>query len=114
MKILKFNENEQNIFIYYKLYGGQYATIDNIFKDLNKFDKLKIKYDIFLITNDGDRVGIFSRVPGNLPTLNIPSGYALSNIYDTIDKIELLKKDNEKLVTKEDLRITIDTNKFNI
>jgi len=111
MKILKFNDTVENIFIYNKLYGEKYNSIDDIIKDLNKFDNLKIKYDI-LITNNSFIVGIFARIPGNLMGLYIPNGYNLSQVYDTERKVKDIK--DGRFLTKEELKIEIQAQKFNI
>lgn len=112
MKVLKFNENEENIYIYYKIYGDGKFPVGDIFKDLNKFDKNKIKYDIFLTKNEG--FGVFAQVHGNLPLFNIPTNYAESSLYDSVSKIEAAKENNKNWITKEELEIYLNANKFNI
>ena len=114
MKIKRFNENEDNIYIYYKLYGENYRNIENIFKDLRKFDKNKVKYDIYTTTNNSI-IGVFAYIPGNLSLGNIPIDYNMSIVYDNISDYKKMKINNNKnIIQKEDILPLIQANKFNI
>ena len=108
MKIKRFNENEDNIYIYYKLYGENYRNIENIFKDLRKFDKNKVKYDIYT-NNNKNIIKIFAHIPGNFSFGNIPIDY---NMY--ISDYKKMKINNKNIIQKEDILPLIQANKFNI
>ena len=115
MKVKRFNENKDRIHIYYKIYGGKYFPIDDIFKDLEQFDSHDVKYNILSINKKVRYIGVYAQLPGNFNLDNIPDEYKSSDVYDNkIDMEEKRKDINKNSIKKEDIIPLIQSDKFNI
>ena len=113
MKIKRFNENSNNniIYEYSKLYGEKYDNIDDIFKDLDKFDSMNIKYNIYKNPNK-NLIGVFVPLPKDF-LLDIPNDYTQHMTYDSIEDFN--KNINPKnLIRREDILSVMQASKFNI
>lgn len=116
MKILKFNENSNKIYICYKVYGGEYNPIDDIFNDLEIFDNLNVKYYIRSITKRNNiYIGVYAQVTGDFELINLPSDYRNSASFNNISELEeYMKIIYKNIIQKEDIIPLIQANKFNL
>jgi len=115
MKVKRFNENKEKIYIYSKIYGGKYNPIDDIFKDLKQFDNHNVIYNILSIKKDDRLIGVYAQLPYNFELENIPSEYKSSDVYDNKIEMEEKRKDiNKNSIKKEDIIPLIQSDKFNI
>ena len=117
MKINRFNENinedkTNKIYVYNKLYGSNYNSIDEINNDLFLFDKNNIKYYIFKSPNK-DIIGIFAYLPADFLLENIPPEYQQYNSFNNIEEMKKNITDTNK-ISKEELELYIQSNKFNL
>jgi len=117
MKVLKFNENNERIHIYYKLYSGEgkYHKIDDVFNDLKKLDKQNIKYDIYILNKKDIYLGVYAQLDGKFLLENLPIDFESSDIYDNESEYEEKRKGrSSNLIKKEDIIPTIQARKFNL
>jgi len=114
MKINRFNENinDDIIYVYNKLYGSNYNSIDEINNDLFLFDMYNVAYDILKIPNK-DIIGVYAQLPYDFELINLPSEYKSYKFFDNIE--ELKKKISyQNKISKEELELYIQSNKFNL
>ena len=116
MKVKRFNENKEKIYIYSKIYGGKYNPIDDIFKDLEIFDNHNVEYNILTTKNTHRYIGVYAQLPDNYNLDNIPTEYKSSgDIFDNKDEMKEKRTDiNKKSIKKEDIIPLIQSDKFNI
>jgi hypothetical protein len=119
MKIKRFNENVNKFYRYYKIYiyedeDDYNDSINSILNDLDKLDEFKITYKISIIKNL--KIGVFALIPANFKLSNIPMYYNFSGNYTTIGEIDGIKctDEHEHTITRDELELELNTNKFNL